>query len=349
MSKRFVPKRGTRGTAEYLYFELSMAQGPRAIGDTGENELLDFIGTAWLLLLTEDMNLHLFRQDATVGEWTEITTALPPVFDSPLPATARRVTFAFDQSARVIVVYEDDGLCYVTRWDAPTNQYVQNVTFAGHDPVVVFDATWAYDIPVSDVLLFHLSTDRERLVCRVQRELFNIENELHDYAQPVVLDRVTRLPLRYQALASDAVGDPLASGATRVALTSDFYPYPYLTLVSADGEAYGAMGHTNELYEEVNLDAVNADGEAYGAMGHSASLFTAEDGDALGADGEAYGAMGHNLTLVVYEDDGESLDADGEAYGTQVHTLTLVIVEDFDDGVVDVDGEAYGTMTHKEA
>jgi len=224
MSQRFVPKRGTRGTAEYLYFELSMAQGPRAIGDTRDNLLLDFIGTAWLLLLAEDMTLHLFRQDGTVGEWTEIVADLPPVFDAPLPATARRVTFAFDQSARIIVIYEDDGLIYVTRWDTATNAYVQNVTFAGHDPVVVFDATWAYDVPVSDVLLFYLSSDRDRLLCRVQRQLYAVENELHDYAQPVVFDRVIRTPYRYQALASDAVGDPLVAVGERVALLSDLYP-----------------------------------------------------------------------------------------------------------------------------
>lgn len=230
MSQRFQPLRGTRGSFGYLYSELSLAQGPVGIGVTGENRLIDFIGYAWLLVLAEDRTLHLYRQTATVGEWAEVTALLPPVFGSPLPEGARRVTFAFDQSARVTVAYELAETVYLTRWDTAagggSGAYVQNVAVAGVDPVVVFDATWAYNVPASDVLLFYVdAATRSRLLCRVQRDIYLIEYELHDYGQSVVLDRVARLPSRYEVLASDAIGDPLESGAERVALISELYPY----------------------------------------------------------------------------------------------------------------------------
>lgn len=232
--QRFVPKRGVRGTAGYAYYELSMAQGPSAIGVTGQNRLIDLIGSQWLLLVDLDSNLHLFKQSATVGDWDEVTASLPPVFDAPLPEGARRVSFCFDQSARVVIAYEKDETVYLTRWDATLGAYVQNVTMPGVDPVVAFDATWSYDVTDSDVLLFYLSTDRAALRYRVQRQLYATENTLHTYGQPVVLDRVQRLPLRYQVLASDAAGEPLVADGERVALVSDVYPIP-----ASDGFALG--------------------------------------------------------------------------------------------------------------
>jgi hypothetical protein len=103
--------------------------------------------------------------------------------------------------------------------------YVQNVTVVGVDPVVVFDATWAYNVTNSDVLLFYLSADRSRFLSRVQRDIYGTEYELHDYGQPVILDRVSRLPLQYQALVSDVVGNPLMVDGERVGLLSNLYPY----------------------------------------------------------------------------------------------------------------------------
>jgi hypothetical protein len=222
--KRFVPKREGRGTGNYEFFELSLAQGPVAIGVTGDNELVDFIGTAWLLILDLDMQLRLFRRGVALDEWEEITTLLPPVFDAPLPVGARRVSFCFDQSARIAVAYELAAEVFVTQWNPVTLEYVQRGPYAGVDPVLMFDAVWAYDITVSDVVLFYLTTDRERVECRVQRDNFADARPLYDYAQPVVLDRVVRLGWKYQVLVSDAAGDPRELGGGLAALRSLLYP-----------------------------------------------------------------------------------------------------------------------------
>jgi hypothetical protein len=214
-----------RGDLPTRYAEAFLALGPLSIGVTGDNKLVDLIGREWLLILDEDRMLSLYRQ-LSVGEWQLVTELLPPAFASPLPEGVRRVSFCFDQSARVIFAYEVDSVVYLTRWDPGAGAYVQNVTVPGVDPCVVFDATWSYDVTVSDVLLFYLDAgSRSTLQCRVQRDLYAVEYELHDYGQPVVLDRVVRLPMRYEVLASDAMGDPLENAGERVALISDLYPY----------------------------------------------------------------------------------------------------------------------------
>lgn len=210
-----------RETSTFYFAELCTAPGPHTIGMTGDNSFHTLFGREWLVVWCEgDLKLHAFQEDADVrGVWHAITSPLPPVFDSPLPATARRVSFAFDQSARMIVAYEDEGVIYVTRWDAGTNQYVQNVSFAGVDPAVVMDATWVGRIPGSDVLLFYLSSDRTKVLCRVQAQTYGTEHELHEYDAPVILDRAVPLTSRYQLLLADESGEPLDH-----ALVSSLYP-----------------------------------------------------------------------------------------------------------------------------
>lgn len=263
--QRFEPARGTRGTAGYEYYELSLAQGPVAIGVTSQNRLIDFIGTAWLLLVDLDMQLHLFRQTATVGQWEEVTEALPPVFDAPLPTGARRVSFAFDQSARATLAYELDGETRVTRWDTTVDAYASVAPFDGVDPFVVFDATWAYAIDESDVLLFYLSLDRQRVMCRVQRDNYGVEYELHDYAQPVVLDRVVRLGWKYQVLVSDAAGDPRTLGVDLAALRSLLYPVRVSdtltpTVGAPDGEYIFSMLTRSESEAALTMTVVTGVG-----------------------------------------------------------------------------------------
>jgi len=209
---------------------------------TGDNSYAALFGREWVLEWSvEDDHLRLYQESAAhPGEWVRVTADLPPVFDSPLPGSARRVTFCFDQSARIIVAIEDEGVIKVTRWDAGSGQYVQNVTFSGHDPCLAMDATWARHIPGSDVLLFHLSSDRKTVQCRVQREAYAVEHELQVYDAPVILDRAHRLAWRYQLLLADAAGEPLDH-----ALISS--QYPIRTLVVLDGD-----GHVVEaLYEKV--------------------------------------------------------------------------------------------------
>lgn len=216
---RITPAFSTRGSPATHFAEVFFAAGPHAIGATGDNSYDVLFGRNWMLVVdVDDGYLHAY-QEQSGGTWLEVTADLPPVFASPAPSGSRRWSFCFDQSARIIVAFEDAGTVKVTRWDAASGSYVQNISFAGADPCVVMDASWSYFVPDSDVLVFALSPDRRRLVARVQREVFAIEHELWDFGAPVILDRVTALPYKYQVLVSDASGVPLPS-----VLLSDLYP-----------------------------------------------------------------------------------------------------------------------------
>ena len=225
-----------RGSHPTYFAEFYMMLGPQAVGDPRDNTLPDLIGREWAFLFCDNNEWyllqwvgaeHLSEAPGLISPgWALIGEPLLSLPGDLACGTQRRFSAAFDQSARLVVAYEQSETIFLTRWDPAINQYVQNVTFAGHDPVVVFDATWAYDVPVSDVLVFYLDAEtRSKLMCRVQRDIYAIAYELHDYGQPVVLDRVTRLPLRYQVLASDANGDPLEDAGERFGLLSDLYPY----------------------------------------------------------------------------------------------------------------------------
>lgn len=207
---RFRPVVSDRVPSGTHFAELFLAPGPQAIGATGDNSYEALHGRSWLLVWDRDDGyLHLF-QEQPGGAWLEVVADLPPVFASPAPVGSRRWSLAFDQSARVILAYEDElGVVRVTRWDAGAGQYVQNVSFSGADPCLAMDASWSFAVPGSDVLLFYLSSDRARVMCRVQRDVYGTEYELHDFGAPVILDRVIALPYKYQVLVSDSTGAPL--------------------------------------------------------------------------------------------------------------------------------------------
>ena len=282
----FRPRVSQRVPSETWFAELATAPGPQVIGQTGDNSYAALFGREWALEWSvEDDTLRLYQESLShPGEWQRVTAGLPPVFDSPLPATARRVTFCFDQSARIILAYEDEGVVKVTRWDPSSNQYVQNVSFSGVDPVLVMDATWARHIPGSDVLLFYLSTDRQSVRCRVQRETYAVEHELHQYDAPVILDRAHRLAWRYQLLLSNADGEPLDH-----ALVSSLYPIR--TLVALDGDGVVADG----LYEQVAeayVHGVHVHGDGLIASGEYLTPLTAyEHTVALDGDGAVHSAL----------------------------------------------------------
>ncbi len=238
---RVVPELSLRGTKDYGYFEASFALGPVQVGVTGDNSYEVLFGRIYSLLLVKDSRiLELYRLSVSDQTWTQVTSLLPPLFDDAIPEGARHLTFAFDQSARVIVAYELNGEIVVTRWDPFTNQYVQNVTFAGLDPCIIMDATvadprgfpepyrtlymagvkiifqwipngeWLENaISDSDILIFYLTPDRLGVRCRAQRQLFNTVLTIHDFDDPVVMDRAVPVSARYQLLVSDAAGDVL--------------------------------------------------------------------------------------------------------------------------------------------
>ena len=327
-----------------------MALGPQEIGDTRQNRLVDIIGRVWAFLFCDDGSWHVLQWvgtddlDPATGltsrGWLEVTVGIPSLPELT-PGVQSRFSLAFDQSARAVVAYEEAGQVKVTRWDAALGQYVQNVTFAGRDPVVVFDATWAYDIPVSDVLVFYLdAATRSRLMVRVQRDLYAVEYELHDYGQPVVLDRVVRLPLRYQVLASDAQGDPLEDAGERFGLLSDLYPYPWTEALEAPAlppaaGTYTLVVLTHDAAAET-LEAT-ASPPASGVYADRVIEYASEAENLAGAAIPA--ASGDYIRVIIgYEPDLEGVD--GAAAPMSAGEYTLVVIPTEYDGDPGISGAA---------
>jgi len=311
----FTPKISRRGI--YYFAEVATAPGPQAITVTGDNSVGALFGREWLLVLARDTSLlHLHQESSTAdGTWVEVTADLPPAFDVPLEVDARRITFAFDQTARIIIAYETGGIVKVTRWDASLNSYVQNVSFAGHDPAILMDATladprgypnladdgwsvreayfagirvlfeWIPDASIrenpitdSDVVLFYLSTDRTQVYARVQRQLYATPLLIHTFDAPVVLDRVVALAGRYQLLIGDAVGDPLTE-----MLISDPYLGDFIISPQATSGAAANVVPEGVRVENTTLEAAAAIGITVGVVIENVAV----TGDTLFADDSA--------------------------------------------------------------
>ena len=285
---------GRRLPSSRRFAELEALSGPEVIGATGDNSFRVLYGRPYAFFLAHaPRRLRLYRGAVGGGSYEEVTSGLPTnLFGPTLPSSARRFTAAFDQSARIIVAYEDAETIRVTRWSG--SAYVQNVTFAGVDPALLIDVAvtdprgypnllddgWsvreAFDagipvlfewlagdpipwlenaLPDSDVLLFYLSPDRLELRVRVQRQLYATEILVHTFAAPVILDRAIALAGRYQLLVSDELGDPLPE-----VLISD----PYL------GDFLINPRPVDELAALVAPEAVRLEQDTYPAEGDDA-------------------------------------------------------------------------------
>lgn len=287
----FTPRISYRGTTGYAFYELFLAWGPQSIGDAGEGEIVDIAGRQYALVVDSATHaLLLYRQsETTLGSWEEVTANLPPIFGEVQPSTRRRFSVAFDQSARVIVAYEESEIVYVTRWDEDTEAYKQNVSFSGTDPVLLLDALVFGEVPGSDVLLFYTDPAAPGdIYCRVQREQYGTPRLIYSQAEPLILDRAQALGYRYQLLISDEAGDHDGTG-----LISDTYPARMEDPLSTTALFKDALwSHYRNLYDQNPVDALDTsalflDG-IYTAM---YAFFTAEplidevDVDALFSDG----------------------------------------------------------------
>lgn len=268
------------------------------IGAVDSDDVLEAFGHDWAVeLRANDGRLHAYRRDGEA--WTEISALLPPVFDDPLPETARRVAFAFDQSGRLVVGYEDQGVIRVTRWDTDTGGYVQNVTFAGHDPALLLDGLITRRFGGSDVVLFYLDTEtRSRIKYRIQREHYHDEHDLHDLGAPGMLDRAQALVSGYQLLVADAAGDALG-----YALQSG--PYPVTTADALTGSAAvvaAAYEHFRDIYEaSAGVDGLTGAAAITEAIYTSNRLIVdrAESEDLIGA--AAITAAAYQLTRLILD------------------------------------------------
>lgn len=287
----------TRAPSTRRFAELFPLVGPEQIGATGDNSYRALFGRPYALALGDSpRRLRLYRGAVGGGSYELVEAGLPePIFGPTLHATARRFSAAFDQSARIIVAYEDEAIVRVTRWTG--SEYVQNVTFAGVDPALLIDASladprgyptaaadgWsvrdAYEagtpvlfewlagdppaflesaLPDSDVLLFYLTPDRLELRVRVQRQLYATPITVATFAEPVILDRVIALAGRYQALVSDAAGDPLPEMLISDPYLGDFVIAPDPSDTLSATLAPEALRAEEETYLEDDDDTLDA-------------------------------------------------------------------------------------------
>lgn len=247
----FTPAISERSPSGTHFAELFLAPGPQELNVTGDNTHAVLFGRDWMLEIDDQSRAARLYAENGDG-WTEIIVPGHPVIGQVMPGGARRFSLAFDQAATPVVAYEDAaGIIRVTRWDAILEAYVQNVTFAGRDPCLMMDAAANVRIQDSDVLLFYLSADRQRVMCRVQRDNYGIPLEMWDAGQTVILDRAQALVARYQLLLSDATGRALSD-----ALVSGIYPYtPHLERVNV-----AAAGPSHGSYVNITIHAGGNDG-----------------------------------------------------------------------------------------
>jgi hypothetical protein len=207
-------------------FELRLAKGPMAIGEPGDGTYAKLYSKDYLVFLDETGRLRVYV--STGSAWAPVSEDLYP--QPPHPGDQiRHIGACFDQAARLVLAYELNEQVYVYQWDPVTQKYITRGPFPGVDPVVIQDATIGFYPPDSDVLLLHLSTDRTRLIMRVQRELYNTPREVAVLPRPALLDQVSAFPFYGQVVGS-YVDSPESTG---FAVQTDTYPV-YLSEVAAN-------------------------------------------------------------------------------------------------------------------
>jgi hypothetical protein len=219
---------GKRGKG---YFpEVRYSRGPRAMGETGDNSFRTLLGYLWMAVLDRSRGLRLFQaQVPGEGPWALddprgpelavwIEVEVPPL---PHPAQeVRHLAVCFDQAARHVVAYEHEGQVFVRQWDPVAGAYTMRGPFPGVDPVLLWDYEVGYFLGDSDVLLFHLSPDRTRVIMRVQRERYANPRVVQALPGPAYLDQALALPYQAEVLGSlDADPD-----TTSLVLRTDLYP-----------------------------------------------------------------------------------------------------------------------------
>ncbi|MFD1734867.1 hypothetical protein ACFSC4_31285 [Deinococcus malanensis] len=191
----------TKRTRDTFRPEIALARGPRNMTDPAEGDEAALFSWNWALAWTMTAGLKLFQQVS--GAWVEVQPGAP--FPN-MPSSARHVALAFDQSARHMFGWEDDGQVRVRQWSLQTQEYIFRGPFPGVDPVLLNDIPLTYDIPASDVLLFYLSADRLRVCARVQRENYEVEHTMLTLPEPGVLDQVVVGQYRYQIYGATLAG-----------------------------------------------------------------------------------------------------------------------------------------------
>jgi len=330
----FKPVVSQRG--KHHFAEIALARGPRIVADTGSGSFDDLFGYAWLGLLDRaEKRFRLFQlqeagapwridSDPAGTEWVEIPT-------SPLHhqiKDLRHLGLAFDQSARHVVAYERAGEIWVRQWDAGAGDYAMRGPWPGVDPVVIMDALVSGYVPDSDVLLFHLSTDRQTLVMRAQREVYAQGHVLEQYASNVILDQAVDLPYQVELLGSTA-DQPNEMG---LVVRSDLYPVRVDDRVAGAGVHHPGSGAYYPVVIVRELGTERLAGPA--AMAPSAGNYfplvvqiTLPD-DSIASLSAAAPPAGNYYPVVVVRDVGVNMlvSASTSAPGAGIYEVAVVIV-----------------------
>lgn len=207
----FTPRVSIRSPSTSYFAELYQSAGPERIGEVGRGTVEELFGWDWLALIDRDGTLRAYqRDDAHPDGWKEIHDELPPIFGQVLPPDVRRLSLTFDQSARAIVAYEQSGIVRVTRWSSDEQQYIQDVSFAGTNPLLTIDAIVGIPMQDTDALLFYQPVDAQHEIrYRVQRQIYGESHLAFSHSEPLILDRAEFLAAQLQLLVSDAEGNPL--------------------------------------------------------------------------------------------------------------------------------------------
>ena len=195
------------------------APGPQQLATTGDGSFTTLYGESWMLQMCPDGTWNLYH---AIGSAMQLV----PWDVTPQAAgeSGRHPTLAFDQAARPAMAWEETAGIFLREFDEIAGEYQFIGPLAGHDPVLLCDATVNYRVGGSDVVLFYLNATRSRLMYRVQNENFLIEHEHHDFGTAVVLDASDIGGYRLQLKYSDDTGEVIPEGGSFRALLSDVYP-----------------------------------------------------------------------------------------------------------------------------
>jgi hypothetical protein len=198
-------------------FELRFTKGPIAIGEPGDGTYAKLYSKDYLVFLDETGRLRVYVSTGTA--WGPVPDELYP--QPPHPGDQiRHIAACFDQAARLVLAYELNERVYIYQWDQVTQRYITRGPFPGVDPVVIQDATIGFYPPDSDVLLLHLSTDRRRVIMRVQRELYGTPREIATLPRPAILDQAIAFPF-YGQVVGTYTDSPTSTGFV---ISTDIYP-----------------------------------------------------------------------------------------------------------------------------
>lgn len=186
-------KAKTSKRGPYHLPEVALYRGPQTIGVVNSGSYNDLFGYNWALLWDKGRGLVLLKEVA--GQWLEQTSP------EPLPALQkhdRHITAQSDQAARPIIAYERSQTLWVWFWNPFLSTFELENLGAGIDPVLMMDAQLNGITGNSDVVLFYLSSDRQTIHYRLQRDRWATPYTLASLPQPMYLDQVVALPFRYE-------------------------------------------------------------------------------------------------------------------------------------------------------